>query len=645
MLKSALSGRAKSMIELGDRTGPGRLRDDLASAIDLPVRPVARRHRRFDALTALGAVLLERGRPDAALPRLNAACDMWPRDPQAQANRALALLRLGRWSEALSAYDAALELQDELAPALIGRAACLRSLGRFDEAEAELMKAIRVQPDRPEAMLDLGALNELLRRWVHAFDAYDMAVKSRPDCVEGYAGRARALCELVSFDAAIADYDRALALQTARALPARTQARALASLTCERAAVVFALGRHEDAVQECRMAAATAPGFVAPLNWLSLFLHDLGRADEAREAIKKAILLEPKQARHYHKLASVTRFRPTDPELAAMERLAAEIAQGGDEEIELRFALGKARSDIGDFEGAFANWKRGNALVRERRGYDESQALGQMTGIRALFTREFLAARSRRGLLAATPIFVVGMPRSGSTLIEQILSSHPDVFGAGETDDFAQVIHRIQIDGRGGFRFPEQVKSLAPPHFAAIGAEYMRVAGARARRPARILDKTLNNSLYVGLIHLALPNARIIHIRRDPMECCFSCFRHNFEQAHPYAYDLAELGRYFRAHDALMAHWREVLPAGALIEIDHESVVDDLETQTRRLLEHCGLAWDPACLAFHESKRPVRTASAVQVREKIQRRPRPAWLDYAEFLQPLRRELGTAAPA
>ena len=591
--------------------------------------------KRFDALSALGAMLLEQGRNEEALERLDLACRAWPGSADAQANRGLALLRLNKIPQALDAYEAALQLNADLLHGLVGRAVCLRYLGRYAQAEANLLQAIRVRPDRIDAMLELGTLNEAWQRPLGAHAAFNMAANVRPDSVQALSGRARALYQLVNYEASIADYDRALGLSSPREIQA--------TLICERARSVFALGRVEEALQSCRDAVEMAPRSLDPPSWLALLLHDLGRTAEARAVIETALRIEPRQPRLYHRLSALKKFAPGDPELKAMERLAAEAPAASDDEIELCFAIGKASSDIGDYAGAFASWERANRAVRERKGYDEASTLQELEFIRSLFSRDFLASRAGEDRPAAAPIFIVGMPRSGSSLIEQIIASHPDVFGAGETDDFANVINRIELDGAGHFRFPRQTTLLSPPHFGAIGAEYLRVASARSRSSRRIVDKTLPNSLYLGLIHLALPNARFIHARRDAMECCFSCYTHNFEGSYGYAYDQRELARYAHAHDALMAHWRQVLPEGLLIDVDLESVVDDLEAQARKMIAHCRLDWDPACLAFHENKRPVRTASALQVREPVKRRDRPAWRDYEEFLQPLLQELRPAA--
>jgi LPS sulfotransferase NodH len=239
------------------------------------------------------------------------------------------------------------------------------------------------------------------------------------------------------------------------------------------------------------------------------------------------------------------------------------------------------------------------------------------------------------------PVFIVGMPRSGSTLVEQVLASHPRVFGAGEISDFGRETRNIWSP-EAAERFPEAAASATPEQLGALAARYL--AGLRARSPSagRITDKALVNFQFVGLIHLIFPRARIIHIRRDPIDTCLSAFSKLFTQAQSHTFDLGELGRYYRAYAALMAHWRRVLPDGAMLELDYERLVADFEPQARRLIDHVGLAWDDRCAAFHQTHRTVRTASAAQVREPLYQSAVGRSAPYRALLAPLIEALGIA---
>jgi hypothetical protein len=267
--------------------------------------------------------------------------------------------------------------------------------------------------------------------------------------------------------------------------------------------------------------------------------------------------------------------------------------------------------------------------------YDEKSALAVFDNIEKVFTQPLIEEKSGSGDATHVPIFVLGMPRSGTTLVEQILASHPQAHGAGELHNFFEAM--LGVQGPDGRPVPatKSVPALDAKIFADIGARYL--AGIRELAPAasRIVNKMPNNYYFIGFIHLALPSAKIIHVIRDPIDTCVSCFSKLFTLELNYTYDLAELGRYYRQYERLMAHWRRVLPPGRILDVRYEDVVADLEGQTRRLLEHCELPWDKRCIAFHETERQVRTASAVQVRQPIYASAIGRWRPYKDFIGPL----------
>ena len=308
----------------------------------------------------------------------------------------------------------------------------------------------------------------------------------------------------------------------------------------------------------------------------------------------------------------------------------------------MHFSLGKAYADLGQNERSFRHFLVGNALKRRDTAYDEPAMLGFFDRVRAAFTPALMQSKAGLGDPSTVPVFIVGMPRSGTTLVEQILASHPNVFGAGEREDFTRAVDSLPSLNDGSLGFPEAVPALSGETLRQLGAGYLAGIAAAAPDAARITDKMPGNFPYVGLIHLTLPNARIIHLRRDPIDTCLSCFSILFAVGQPQTYDLAELGRYYRAYAALMQHWRRVLPAGVMLEVQYEDVVADVAQQARRIVAHCGLPWDDACLAFHRTQRPVRTASAAQVRQEIYPTSVGRWRRYGDLLQPLIKELGLA---
>ena len=309
-----------------------------------------------------------------------------------------------------------------------------------------------------------------------------------------------------------------------------------------------------------------------------------------------------------------------------------------DQKVELHFALAKAYNDLKRYEPAFEHLQKGNAIKRRRVSYGEALDMEFSRAIAASFTSELFETRRGAGDPSDVPVFVVGMPRSGTTLVEQILASHPSVFGAGEL----MYMYRLAESGHAGGNFPFDIASLPDDALRRFGGFYAARVRALAPQAKRIVDKLPANFRLVGLIRLALPNARIIHVRRDPLDTCFSCYSKLFSQNLDFTYDLGELGRYYKAYDKLMEHWRNVLPEGAMLEVQYEDLVSDFEPQARRLIAYCGLEWDDGCLSFHKTVRPVRTASAGQVRQPVFKTSIGRWRPYREHLRPLLDALGVS---
>jgi tetratricopeptide (TPR) repeat protein len=347
-------------------------------------------------------------------------------------------------------------------------------------------------------------------------------------------------------------------------------------------------------------------------------LTQLGQFDEARLAYAEAIALAPKNARYHRALAETATFAKDDPRLAALETLARERL-ADDQQVELHFALGKAYDDLKRHETAFDHWRQGNTIKRRLVPYDEAAVADFFREMRETFTAERL--RGTKGNSSDLPVFVVGMPRSGTSLVEQILASHPDIHGAGEL-----------------LVLPELVDHAALDDAARIGARYVEAVGALAPSAKRIVDKLPANFRLIGWIRMTLPNARIIHVMRDPRDSCFSCYSKLFLNGLNYTYDLGELGRYYRLYESLMAHWRAAVPD--MLEVQYETLVGDFEVQARRIVEYCGVGWDARCLRFHETDRAVRTLSQRQVRAPLFASSIERWRPYGRWLGPLFEALG-----
>jgi hypothetical protein len=306
-----------------------------------------------------------------------------------------------------------------------------------------------------------------------------------------------------------------------------------------------------------------------------------------------------------------------------------------EDRLNLEFALGKAWMDAREPDRAFAHLETGNRLKRASLTYDVEADAERLAAIARSFTPEVMARLAGSGDPSGLPVFIVGMPRSGTSLIEQILASHPQVHGAGELPVLETILGRVRGPDRQPLGYPQLMSMLGPRDMAMLGRAYVEQVAALAPDKPRLVDKMPANFCFAGLIHLILPNARIIHCRRDPIDICLSCYSKKFVQGNNFTYDLTELGLYHRAYEALMAHWRGLLPPERFIEVDYEAVVEDLESQARRLIAFCGLDWDPACLSFHQTQRPVRTASANQVRQPLYRTSLARWKPYQVHLAPL----------
>jgi tetratricopeptide (TPR) repeat protein len=394
--------------------------------------------------------------------------------------------------------------------------------------------------------------------------------------------------------------------------------------------------RLDDAEAKFRRAIMLDPHCAAAYNNLGLIFKERGRLGDARRAMQQAIRLAPGNISYYENLSTAGSFAADDPYVAALEGMAENArALCPADRIHLHFALAKAHEDNGRYESAFQHLLAGNALKRRQVTYDEAATLARLKRTRELFSRDFIASRDGAGEPAAAPVFIVGMPRSGTSLIEQILASHPEVFGAGELSLFEQTVDAIGGKLPGAPRFPDLVRGMSSEHFRAIAGRYWEALMRRAPKASRIVDKMPGNFLFAGLIHLSLPNAVIVHAIRDPIDTCVSCFSVHFSRGQAHTYDLAELGRYYRHYQALMAHWHCVLPPGRIVDVHYEELVDDVEGVARRIVAHCGLAWHSRCLEFHRTERLVRTASAAQVRQPIYKSSVGRWRKYESLLRPL----------
>ena len=578
------------------------------------------------AQTLLGMVLFRLGNPQESLACLEHALAADPRSELALVTKADALGALGRHSEALVEYDKALSVNAGNVVAWCNRGTVLEALGRDIEAVQSFERANALNPNLAQVHFNLANALLRLERNEEAAHHYQHALALEPNLAAAYAGLGRALVLLERWQEAIDSFEQALKLE-----PGSLQ------LYTNMGLAFWHLQRFPESLASYDKALTIEPSNAAALNRKGWVLCVLGRLDEGQGLIEKAIELAPGEAEYYLNLSEMKRFAPGDRQLTAMEQLLPNIeSRPVQDQTNLYFALGKVYGDIRDFDRSFDCLLKANALRRGQLSYNEPVVIERFNRVCRIFTPELLRNKAGHGNPSTQPIFIVGMPRSGTTLIEQIMASHPRVYGAGERKDLQTALFSV-IDESS---YPEAVARMTPAQFDEISAAYIASMAGSLSDSVRFTNKMPANFIHVGLIRLALPNARIIHVRRNPVDTCLSCFSINFSEWQNFAYELGELGRYYRAYEMLMEHWRQVLPEDAMLEVHYEDVVNDLEAQARRITAYCGLEWDDACLQFHRTARPVTTASVAQVRQPIYRNSVERWRAYEDHLKPLLEALG-----
>ena len=408
--------------------------------------------------------------------------------------------------------------------------------------------------------------------------------------------------------------------------------------------VCVGLGNHEEGLRVFRELSAEAP-LQADLHLsIAHALKTLGKQQQSIESYRAAAALNPSFGDAYWSLANLKTYRFTDEEIARMRAQEAAPATKLVDRYHLCFALGKAFEDSAQYAESFRYYERGNALKKSESRYRPGPVERNARLQAAVCTREFFTARQGVGCDRTDPIFIVGLPRAGSTLIEQILASHSKVEGTMELADIPRLVQHLQG------RDPDDSKPRYPGVLADLSADQLRrfgekyIADTQVYRSGKhfFIDKNPNNFRHIGLIQLMLPNAKIIDARREPMACCFSNFKQLFAAGQEFTYSLEDIGRYYRSYVELMAHWERVLP-GKILRVQHEDVVEDLEGDVRRILDFCGLEYEPQCVEFYKTKRSVRTASSEQVRQPIFREGLDQWRNFEPFLGPLKAALGSSA--
>lgn len=607
----------------------------------------------------LGEIYRQDGNPAEATTMLEHALQLEPANHHAHNNLGIVLFESGASHEAIACYRQAIVLNHTFPEAFNNLGNALRKVGELDEAGAAYQAALKLRESYPEAHNNLGTLLREQHKPELAEQAIRKAISLDPRYVEAYNNLASIYHAEERDGDALELLAAALKVQPnnprSLLLAARIQTRRHAFDLAERAcrfvlesepgnaealtvlgSIKHELDRFDEALALLERAAATEPPLAEAHYYYGICLKSVGRLDQARAQLLRALELNSAMYGAYANLNDLIDYS-RDEEL--FERLRG-IVEAVDNPhnpglLPLHFAYGKALEDRKQYEKALGHYIVGGEIKRTQLNYDEDEIFGFFAAIKDAFPADIFRNRPFEGLSDERPLFIVGMPRSGSTLVEQIVSSHRDVFGAGEVKHFVDCLNGLVARFPALPRFPAMLSDLSPERYDILGSSYLDALTASAGGAKRVTDKLLTNYFFVGMLHLLFPRAKFINTRRNPVDTCLSGFTKLFKDDMPHSYDLRELGRYYRQYDALMRHWENVLPAGTMMVVDYENVVADTEGSARALIDFIGLEWDDACLAFHKSARPVKTASVTQVRQPIYTSSLERAKKYGAGLQPL----------
>lgn len=579
---------------------------------------IAEAIRRFPdfavAHDVFGDLMLATGHPDRAVLAYEKALGLDPARPAT-------LAKIDRAKELAAGADAGTGPPRRMAFAgEIRRAESLQRTGDTRQAEDIYRGILKKDPDHVEAARLLASIASAAGRHREAEVFLSRATALAPDYARAWVDLANVQRELEKYDEARESASRLLELD-----PDKAESHMLY------AGVVGVAGNHREAVEAYRRSLELAPRKAVALCAMAHHLKTIGERDEAIAQYRACIAARPDYAEAWWSLANLKTFRFEDGEVEAMHELVREGSLPDESLCMIHNALGLEYEARGDYDRAFENFRRCNTLRRKQESYDPVDTESTHDRVIEFFDSERLA-QSTAADLCPTPVFIVGLPRSGSTLIEQILASHSRIEGTHELSDLSKVVRSYRT--RRKDRFPESLSGFGPGAWSRIGSEYLaRTEKHRSGAPF-FIDKNPNNFVFIGLLKLAIPNAKIINARRHPMDSCLGSYKQLFASGQPFTYDLTELGEYYLQYQRLMDHWHRVLP-GFVLDVHYERVVADLETEVRRMLEFCGLPFERECLEFHETQRAIKTASSEQVRQPIYSSSVDLWRKYERHLSEL----------
>jgi tetratricopeptide (TPR) repeat protein len=557
---------------------------------------------------------------EAAIPSFRRAVQLDPRLASAHRKLAQTLIAAGRGDEVDAAFEGFLDHDRDAA--LVAAGAEHWRAGRYDEAETTLLSALRKNAENIDAMRFLAMVySDQDKKLLDAEALLRRAISIAPDFHQALGNLGRILVDNSKLGEAIEVYERLLEIKPDDDDAWAGYGRALAQA-----------GRVKDAEEAYRKSLDINPKAPSVHMARAHMLKTLGSQEEALKEYRKSIELNPALGESYWSMANLKVFRFTDQEMSAMERQLDSDDLKEESRINFLFSLGKGYEDRKDYEKAWQLYDQGNQLKRSNLEYDPVQNELHLKRIREVFSKELFQAHEGAGHQAPDPIFVLGLPRSGSTLVEQILASHSQVEGTAELPNMGAIANGTGKYRPDGLAYPETLATLTRRDFTAYGKEYLKqVARHRVLGTPFFIDKMPNNFIHVGWIKLILPNAKIINTRRHPMDSLLGVYKQLFAKGQPFTYDTLELSEFYRCYIEIMAHWHDVLP-GQVLDVHYEDTVTDLEAQVRRILKFCGLEFEESCLRFYETKRAVKSASSEQVRQPIYTSALGLWKMYGADL-------------
>ena len=609
----------------------------------------------------LGEVLRQKGETEEASKVLEEAVRLEPNHSQGHNNLGITYFERGQIKKAIESYRAAIAARPDMAEAHNNLGNALRLARDFEGAIQAYQDALVHRERYPEAYNNLGTLLQQQNKLDDAEHAFRKAINQNPKYVEAYNNLAqlhsaqqkdldalRVLGEALKFAPTNVQtllITARIQLRRGNLVAAEQASRAALAQEPENAEGLTVLGqvlhdtdRYEEALEVLEKAVKANPNNPEAQNFYGVALKSVGRLDEAREHILEGLRRNPLMYGAYANVSDLVDFSKGEGEelFKRMDEIFSSAKNPeGDAFMALHYAYAKALDDRGEHERALEHYVTGGKMKRAQLDYVEEDIHGFFDSICAVFPKEAFENRKFAGLSDERPVFIVGMPRSGSTLVEQILSSHPDVYGAGEVKYLSMALGKLRDRFPSLPKYPDMVGKITGPQLEIVANTYLQALTATSGDAKRVTDKLLTNYFFVGLIHLMFPNAKIINTQRDPVDTCLSGFTKLFKDDMPHSYDLGELGRYYGKYRELMQHWETVLPQGVLITVQYEDVVADTEKEAKRLIEFLGIPWDPKCVDFHKSDRPVKTASVAQVRKPIYKTSVKRWKKYGDGLQPL----------